>query len=118
MLGGALGATFRYALTVFVDHRIAALFPWGTLAVNALGCFLIGVVLTVFDQRELFSPVLRLFVVTGVLGAFTTFSTFSLESWRLIEAGRTGLAFANVAGTLLLCLTATFVGIALTQRVG
>ncbi|MDP6981158.1 MAG: fluoride efflux transporter CrcB [Myxococcota bacterium] len=118
MLGGALGATLRYALTVFVDQRIAALFPWGTLAVNALGCFLIGVVLTIFDQRELFSPVLRLFVVTGVLGAFTTFSTFSLESWRLVEAGRAGLAFANIAASLLLCLAATFVGIAVAQRAG
>ncbi len=118
MFGGALGATLRYALSVFVDQRIAALFPWGTLAVNAIGCFLIGVILTNFDQREVFSPALRLFVVTGVLGAFTTFSTFSLETWRLVEAGRAGLAFANVAGSVLLCLAATFVGIQLAQRVG
>jgi len=118
MVGGAIGAALRYALTVFVDQRLAALFPWGTVAVNAIGCFLIGVLLPCFDQRELFSPTLRLFVFTGVLGAFTTFSTFSLETWRLVEAGRVGLAFANVAGSVLLCLAATFAGLALAKATG
>lgn len=116
LLGGAIGAVLRYALMVFVDQRVATIFPWGTLAVNASGCFLIGVLLTSFDQREMLSPTLRLFAVTGVLGAFTTFSTFSLETWRLVEAGRPALAFSNVAASVLVCLAATFVGIALAQR--
>ncbi len=118
MLGGGIGASLRYGLTVWVDQRVPTLFPWGTLAVNFLGCLLIGAMITAFDQRGYFSPVLRLFAITGVLGAFTTFSTFSLETWKLFEAGRAGLAAANVAGSLVACLVATFVGIALARYLG
>jgi len=118
MLGGGLGASMRYALTVWLDARHATVFPWGTLAVNFLGCFLIGAVVATFEQRGGLTPALRLFVISGVLGGFTTFSAFSLDIWRLIELGKTSLAVANAAGSLVACLVATFAGIALARHFG
>lgn len=118
LAGGGIGASLRYALSVWVDQRLVSSFPWGTLLVNLIGSFLIGVLVSVFEQRGLTSPALRLFWITGVLGAFTTFSTFSLETMRLLDAGRLYLASANVAGSVVVCVLAAFAGIALARSLG
>lgn len=118
LAGGGIGASLRYALSIWVDQRLVAGFPWGTLLVNFVGSFLIGLLVTGLDQRGLSSPALRLFLITGVLGAFTTFSTFSLETVRLIDAGRLPLAAANMAGSVLVCLLSAIAGIALARSLG
>lgn len=117
-VGGGIGASLRYALSIWVDQRIMTSFPWGTLAVNFVGSFVIGLLITVLDQRGLTSPTLRLFLLTGVLGAFTTFSTFSIETLHLIEAGRLPLAAANMAGNVGVCLLAVAAGVALARGLG
>jgi CrcB protein len=118
LAGGGIGATLRYTLSIWVDQRLVSSFPWGTLLVNFIGSFSIGVLVIVFEQRGLSSPALRLFWITGVLGAFTTFSTFSLETLRLMEAGRLFLASANVAGSVAVCVLAAFAGIVLAKSLG
>ncbi|MCH7599538.1 MAG: fluoride efflux transporter CrcB [Myxococcales bacterium] len=117
-VGGGIGASLRYALSIWVDQRIASTFPWGTLSVNFVGSFLLGLLISWLDQRGLTSPDLRLFLITGMLGAFTTFSTFSMETLRLIESGRLPLAAANMAGSVGVCLLAVVAGVALARSLG
>lgn len=116
--GGGLGASLRYALATWVDHRFAASFPWGTLSVNFVGSFAIGLLITMMDQRGLTSPALRMFLIPGLLGAFTTFSTFSLETLQLIESGRLPLAGANVLGSVAVCVLAVAAGMAAARSLG
>jgi len=108
----------RFALALWVDERLPSVFPWGTLAVNAAGCFLIGVLATLADVRGGVAPGVRLFLVAGLLGGFTTFSTFGLETWRLVEDGRWPLAAANAVGSVALGLVAVIVGVVLARELG
>jgi len=98
--GGGIGAMLRFGLTVWVSERTQASFPWGTLAVNVAGCFLIGLAATLADEHHLLSPMLRLFLIVGVLGGFTTFSAFGIETWRLFEDGLHGVALGYVFASL------------------
>jgi CrcB protein len=118
MAGGALGASLRYVLSAWVDQRMASIFPWGTLSVNFVGSLLIGLIAYQIQQRELASHTLQLFVITGVFGSFTTFSTFGLETFRLIESGRLPLAAANALGSVMVCLIAVAVGVNLARSLG
>jgi CrcB protein len=105
-LGAAVGAPSRWLLDRALSARWPGSFPWGTLAVNLLGSFILGVVLGT-SSHVASGPQLTLLLGTGFCGAFTTFSTFSFESVRLAEAGRTWYAVANVLLSLLLgCLLA------------
>lgn len=107
-LGGAVGAAARY-LTVLAAMRLFGTgFPWGTLAVNVLGSFLMGVLVIVL--ANLSATRVAPFVVTGVLGGFTTFSAFSLDALTLWERGETGTALAYVAGSVTLSLGAIVAG--------
>jgi CrcB protein len=115
MAGGALGAVLRFTLTTWVDQRMHAAMPWGTLVVNVAGCLAIGLLATLADERGVISQNTRIFLITGVLGAFTTFSSFGLETFRLIETGRLPLALANVFGSVALCLIAVAGGIAIAR---
>ncbi len=117
MAGGALGAMLRYTLTAWVDQRLQSTFPWGTLAVNVSGCLVIGILATLADERGVISQNLRIFLLTGFLGAVTTFSSFGLETWRLIEAGRLPLALANSLGSVGACLIAVAGGIAIARAI-
>lgn len=106
-VGGGVGALMRFAISRWAAGAIGTGFPWGTLVVNALGAFLIGFLFAWFAQRLLgIAPATRALVLTGVLGALTTFSTFSLETLELVQGGelvRAGLnVFANLALSLLL----------------
>ncbi len=116
-LGGALGSVARWAVGGWV-HRLSptSTFPWGTLTVNIVGSFAIGAVLTLALERALVSPNARLFLVTGVLGGFTTFSAFSWESIALVRDAQWPAAFAYVFGSLAAGLLAAFAGAALAAR--
>jgi CrcB protein len=111
--GGGIGAVLRYELEGLVQAQAGATFPWGTFAVNVLGCFAIGLVATWIDERGAASATMRLFLVPGVLGGFTTFSAFGLETWRLVEEGAFGFAAGNALGSVAVCLAAVAAGAAL-----
>lgn len=115
--GGFIGAMFRYGLSGLVQRGVAlASFPYGTLAVNMLGCLLIGVVVGLVDSRQLFAPELRLFVLIGVLGGFTTYSTFGYETFALLRDGDFLRALANVGIHVVLGLALVWAGYAMTTR--
>jgi CrcB protein len=113
LLGGGLGSAARYLVALMLANRFGAVLPWGTLAVNVLGSFLIGLLATQADEFGSISPQVRLFLVVGVLGGFTTFSSFSLESLRLIEQNDVTLALLNMAGNVAFGFTAATLGMAL-----
>lgn len=96
LLGGALGALARYGVTTLSTKMYGSIFPVGTLYVNMIGCFLIGVVFGLGELRGI-SPQFRLFFMTGFLGALTTFSTYSLETVNNVNNGMASLALANIA---------------------
>ena len=108
--GGFLGALARYFLGGLVHRLSSSLFPLGTLAVNALGCFLIGIVMTLVLERGAIGPSGRLFVAIGFLGSFTTFSTFGYETVELLSDGEWTLAFSNIAAQLILGIGAVLAG--------
>lgn len=112
LLGGGLGSLARYFTGLWLADRLGAAFPWGTLAVNVLGSFLIGLVATLADESGSIGPQTRLLLVTGLLGGFTTFSAFSLETWRLLEQNEIGRAALNIAVTLALSFVAVVLGVA------
>lgn len=112
-LGGAFGSGARYLLSTWVARVAPSAFPAGTLAVNAAGSFLIALVMHVGLSTEAIPPMWRLGLTTGVMGGFTTYSTFNYETTELLREGATTLALANLAATLVVCLVAGFLGLAL-----
>ena len=116
-LGGGAGAALRYWMQGVVYGRTGTDFPYGTLAVNVLGCLVIGFLMISLEERFLAVPSLRLFLTIGVLGGFTTFSSFSYETLALARDGETARALANVGLSVISCLTATWMGMRLGQWV-
>jgi len=114
-IGGAAGAVMRWLMASGIQKMAGGAFPWGTFAVNAIGSFLLGFLFVWLIERSTASELLRLALTVGFLGAFTTFSTYSLESIRLLEEGALALAFGNVIGQLIVCLTLTWLGIQLAR---
>jgi CrcB protein len=112
-LGGGIGATARYGLQGIVYRMTGAGFPYGTLVVNVLGSFLIGLLMASFEERFIINPSLRVFLTIGLLGGFTTFSSFSFETLALFRDGSYTLGIANVAANVFVCLGATWLGIIL-----
>lgn len=110
-LGGALGALLRFWASTAVYAWLGRQFPWGTLAVNVMGSFLMGLLAMLLLERLVSGPELRAFVLIGFLGAFTTFSTFSMETFNLLEQGDTATAMLNIAVSVVACLTATLAGV-------
>lgn len=111
-LGGAVGTAARYLLSGWIARSAGPGFPWGTFAVNTIGSFLLGLLMRATLGSPSFSPTLRLALSVGVLGGFTTYSTFNYETLRSIEEGAWGIAFANLGATLLGCLLAGWLGLA------
>jgi CrcB protein len=111
-LGGALGTAARYLLSGWLLRVLGPAFPYGTLAVNVIGSFLLGALMHVGLQTALLSPTARLVLGTGVLGGFTTYSTFNYETLQYLQEGAWGLAGLNVAATLLVCVAAGALGVA------
>lgn len=117
-LGGAIGTVARYGLGSFIQARVGLGFPVGTLVINVVGAFLIGVLLELSVEGLAMNPMARLLLTTGFCGGFTTFSTFSYETVRLVQEGEAPRAAAYVALSLLLALPATLAGIGLARWVG
>ena len=113
-LGGTLGSLARYAIAVAFEQASAGDLPWATLTVNVVGCLLIGILATRLRSAE--RPWVRPFVLTGVLGGFTTFSAFALETGVLLDAGRWATAGAYVLATMVLGLLAVRLGVAVAGR--
>ena len=112
-LGGALGSVGRYFLNGVISNQTGPGFPWGTLAINISGSFLIGFYFTLTDPTEgriLASPAARQFFMTGICGGYTTFSSFSLQTLNLARDGEWFRAGGNVAGSVALCLVAVWLG--------
>ena len=116
-IGGAAGAAARYAVDVTIATRLAGAFPWGTLAVNLSGSFALGLMFALVIERELLPAGARGPLMIGFLGAYTTFSTLMLESWRLWEDGAVALALVNLGGSMVLGVVALVVGLALGRAV-
>lgn len=112
-LGGAAGAVARYIVDTTIAQRTSGAFPWGTLAVNLSGSLLLGILFALTVERGILPASVRGPLMIGFIGAYTTFSTLMLESWRLAEDGATGLALANVIGSSVLGIVAVFVGLSL-----
>lgn len=116
-IGGALGSMARYLLSESVQVRAGGPFPFGTLAVNVIGCFVIGAFTGLFEGTMLPTPEARAFVVAGFLGGFTTFSAFGNETMLLLREAGFGMALANVTAQLAGGLGAVWIGRALVRAV-
>jgi len=116
-VGGIAGAEARYGLGVLAPHG-AHQFPWTTLAINVAGCLLIGILIGVLESLAHPPRLARPLLGTGVLGGFTTFSTFSVDVDTLVHAGRWEIAAGYVVATVVLCIVAVAVALAATARLG
>ena len=114
--GGAVGSVLRFWMSTWVHSFAERSFPYGTLTVNVLGCLAMGFLFVLFVDRLSDNAVLRAGILIGVLGGFTTFSSFSIETFNLIEQGAWLKAVANMTGSLLLCVGATWVGVILGRQ--
>ena len=115
-LGGALGSMTRYVIAVLMLHGASTRFPFGTLAVNVLGCLAAGIMAGLSERHDWFAGDARLFLFVGLLGGFTTFSAFGMEALALLRRGETAWALAYVAGSVMLGLLAAWVGMRLALR--
>lgn len=111
-IAGAVGAICRYGLVTYIGGR---LFPWGTMSVNVIGSCLMGMAYVYIVERGVIPQEFKPLVMTGFLGAFTTFSAFSLEAWQLIDRGEMLNALLYIIGTTVLCIAALVMGVALSR---
>lgn len=115
MLGGGVGAATRYLIANWAAEIYGTDFPYGTLIVNVVGCFIIGVIMTLVTEKVIVNPYWRLLTVTGFLGGLTTFSSFSYETLRLLGDGYILYGFYNIFANLILSLLATWGGMAIVK---
>src|SRR4051794_4948289 len=116
-LGGASGAVTRYLVDGFVVERTGAEFPWGTLVINVSGSFVLGLLFALAIEGDVLSREIRAPLMIGFLGAYTTFSTWMLETWRLAEDGAVVLALANAGGSLVAGIVAVVAGLTLGRLI-
>jgi len=114
-LGGMVGSIARYVVATVLAHRLSVGFPYGTFTVNIVGCFLIGLILGILTRAGALASDLRLLLVVGFCGGFTTFSSFTYEIIELVEANRVMLALLYVLFSMLLGLLAAVAGLAMTR---
>ncbi len=115
--GGAVGALLRFWVSTWVYARLGREFPWGTLAVNVAGSLLMGLLYILLIERLSLPPVWRAALLVGLLGAFTTFSTFSIETLNLIEDGALLKALMNILLSVTLCLFGAWLGVLLGRTI-
>ena len=113
-VGGFIGSICRYLLSLLIQNKFLSTYPFGTLSVNIIGCFLIGIIYALSDRGH-FSVEWRLFLATGIIGGFTTFSSFSNETVSMLRDAQYGNALLYVSGSVILGLLATFCGIILIK---
>jgi CrcB protein len=116
-LGGAVGTGARYALSTWCRDVFGPTFPVGTLAVNVIGSFLLGVIMYVGLNSEILTPTARMTLGTGVMGGFTTYSSFNYETLQLLHDRDYRMGAANVLATLVGCFAAGLLGLALGRRI-
>ena len=110
-VGGFMGAIARFWLSGRVQDLSGSIgFPYGTLAINLVGCFLLGILSYLIDVRGMFTPEVRSLLIIGLLGAFTTFSTFSMETFNLLAAGESVRALLNISSSVIFGLAAVWAG--------
>ena len=114
-LGGGLGSAARYGVGVLALRLVGSEYPWGTLTINVVGSFAMGVVAEYFALRSGLSQPMRLFLTTGIIGGFTTFSTYALETALLQERGEMGAALTYALGSVVVGVEALFAGLALVR---
>jgi CrcB protein len=118
LLGGAIGTGCRYGLSTFVYSVIEKpSFPYANFMINVSGSFILGFLAELFEARILVSPTMRAALLTGVLGGYTTFSSFSFETFSLLRDGEIWLALVNAQGSVLLGLAAVWLGVRLAQLI-
>lgn len=116
--GGAVGTGARYLLGGWAQRTLGTGFPYGTLIINAIGSFLIIVIMHLSLQRGVISPDLRVILTTGITGGFTTYSTFNYETIRLFQDGALALGALNIAATVVVCLLAGGLGVLTCRAIG
>jgi len=114
-LAGLVGTVLRYWLSGFVARQYGETFPWGTMAVNLIGCLVAGAVFSVTEERLLVTPTVRAVIVIGLLGGFTTFSSYGLQTFTLLRDGQFGLAILNVGMANVLGLFMVWLGYVLAR---
>jgi CrcB protein len=114
-IGGAIGSVARYLVGIGSGKLFGVAFPWGTLIINIAGSFLIGVLVESFALRWDLPQVARVFLTVGICGGFTTFSTFSLDSYLLMDRGELWPAFAYMAGSVVLSIAGLFAGLQMVR---
>jgi len=114
--GGAIGTLLRYSLSGLTYNYINGIFPWGTLVVNLAGSFAIGFLWGIFEIENM-SPAIRNFVFAGILGGFTTFSTFTLESFNLLRDGEIRLAISNILASNIAGIALVFAGFYVSRSI-
>jgi fluoride exporter len=115
-VGGALGTGSRYLVGIWAARALGTAFPYGTLIVNVVGSFLISVVMVLSIDSGVIPLPVRLFLTTGFMGGFTTYSSFNYETLRLLQSGAFGAAATNVLATLLACAAAGLLGLVVASR--
>ncbi len=112
-IGGALGSTARYLFSLLIQRASGTLFPIGTFAVNCVGCLVFGAIAGAAEQRVQVAPELRLFLLVGILGGFTTFSSYAFESFVLVRDGQFAAALVNIVGQVIAGLGGMWIGFAM-----
>ena len=116
-LGGFIGAVMRYSISGWVHRLVGSSLPYGTLVVNILGSFILGFFLLLAEERFTISPLWRNFIAIGMMGALTTFSTFSFETFMLLQENLYGQVALNVGLNVILTIAAVWAGIALARMI-
>jgi CrcB protein len=114
-IGGALGSVLRYSISTWFAERVGSSFPWGTFFINVSGSFLIGIVLQLALSRTGFNPYFRLFFATGILGGYTTFSTYSFEIYNLAGSAPPLQSLAYALGSVIAGVAAAYAGTLLVR---
>jgi CrcB protein len=116
--GAAIGGALRFGISNYIQKNISVIFPYGTLVVNVVGSFILGIVMFYLNEKELIGNEFRLFLAVGFCGGFTTFSTFSFETFNLFRDAEFGLAIYNVLLNVLLCFIGIYLAYLFSKLIG
>lgn len=114
-IGSGLGGALRYGIQLLLNRLYPSVFPLGTLSVNIIGCFLIGIFFAMAEKNNVISPEIKLLLITGFCGGFTTFSAFSIDNISLLNSGQLLYFFLYVGGSVLIGIAATLMGMYIGQ---
>jgi CrcB protein len=116
--GAAFGGALRYGISSYIQKHISVIFPYGTLVVNVVGSFILGIIMFYLNDKELIGSEFRLFLTIGFCGGFTTFSTFSYETFNLFKDAEFGLAIYNVLLNVVLCFVGIYFAYLISKLLG